>query len=78
MTKKLMNAIAVLEEKAGKNWIEEFKIVTTEEELIEKAKSFGIELTPEEAKEGLSILRNNSSELSDDDLSGIAGGKFGC
>jgi len=77
MTKKLMNTIAVLEEKAGKNWIEEFKIVTTEEELIEKANKFGIELTPEVAKEGLSILRNDSSsELSDDDLSGIAGGKI--
>jgi len=77
MTKNLMLKIREIEEKAGSFWIEEFKNVVTEEELVEKAKKFGIELTSEETKEGLSILRNDSSsELSDDDLSGIAGGKF--
>jgi len=79
MTKELMNVISVLEEKAGKKWVEELKNVNSKEELMEKAEKFGIKLTPEIAQEGIALLKDNSpAELSDDDLSGIAGGKFYC
>ncbi len=77
MTKELMNVIGILEEKAGKNWIEEFRDVNSGEELTEKAGKYGIELTPEMAEEGIALLKDNSSaELSEDELSGIAGGKL--
>lgn len=77
MTKELMLKIREIEEKAGKNWIEEFRDVNSGEELTEKAGKYGIELTPEMAEEGIALLKDNSSaELSEDELSGIAGGKL--
>ncbi len=79
MTKELMNVIGILEEKAGKTWIEEFRNVDSREELTEKAGKYGIKLTPEMAEEGIALLKGNTAaELSEDELSGIAGGKFYC
>lgn len=79
MTKELMNVVSVLEEKAGKTWIEEFRNVDSGEELMEKAGKYGIELTPEMAEEGIALLKGNTTaELSEEELSGIAGGKFYC
>lgn len=77
MTKELMLKIREIEEKVGKNWIEEFRDVNSREELTEKAGKYGIELTPEMAEEGIALLNGNASaELSEDELSGIAGGKL--
>ena len=79
MTKELMNVIGILEEKAGKNWIEEFRDVNSGEKLTEKAGKYGIELTPEMVEEGIALLNGNTTaELSEEELSGIAGGKFYC
>jgi len=76
MTKELMAKIKELEDKAGKNWIEEFKAIKTTEELKQKVSEHGIKLTEEEEKEALSlIIKNETNELTDDELADIAGGR---
>jgi len=78
MTKELMAKIKELEEKAGENWIGEFRFVKTKEELVQKVKKYDIDLTDEIADEALSLITDNSeNELSETDLKNIAAGATG-
>ena len=70
-----MVKIKEMEEKAGKNWIGEFKTIKTEEELKQKVSAYGIKLTEEEEKEALSLItKNDNNEITDEELGDIAGG----
>ena len=77
MTKELLEKIREIESKMGKGWIQKFETLSTKEELIETAQKNGIELTPELAQEGLTMLQaNENNELSEKELSAVAGGKI--
>jgi hypothetical protein len=74
MNKELLAKIRELERKTGKSWLETLRNVKCEEELKESAKTYGIDLTSDEAVAGLRLLRAETQVLSDSELSGIAGG----
>ncbi|HPF16198.1 MAG TPA: hypothetical protein P5107_05350 [Thermotogota bacterium] len=77
MTKELLEKIREIETKMGKVWAQQFEGITKTEELIKKAKENGIELTPDLAEEGLKIIEaNEKNELSEEELSAVAGGKI--
>ena len=77
MTKALLEKIREIEEKVGKDWIEIFENLSTEAEIIEQAKKNGVELTQALAKEGLQLIQaNQKDELSESELSAVAGGKI--
>jgi len=77
MTKELLEKIREIESKMGKDWVQQFKEVSTKEELIEKAKQNNIKLTPALAEEGLKLIEaNEKDELSEEELSAVAGGKI--
>ena len=77
MTKALLEKIKEIESKMGKDWIQKFENLSTKELLIETAQKNGIELTPELAQEGLTMLRaNENDELSEEELTAVAGGKI--
>ncbi|HOO34259.1 MAG TPA: hypothetical protein PK466_13805 [Thermotogota bacterium] len=76
MTKELLGKIREMEEKLGQDWLREFESVATVDLLKAKAEEYGITLTEEQAKEAFSHLNGNESEeLSDEELSAVAGGK---
>jgi len=75
MTDVLIEMIKKIEEKAEKNWIDEFRSVKTKEELVQKIKKYDIDLTDELLEEVFKLLKDNSDkELSDEDLEDIAAG----
>ena len=77
MTKALLEKIREIEEKMGKDWIQIFENLSTKEEIMEQAKKNGVELTPALAEEGLQLIRaNEKDELSEQELSAVAGGKI--
>ncbi len=77
MTKELLEKIREIETKLGKDWVQHFEGITTKEELIETAKENGIELSPVLAEEGLKLIEaNEKDELSEEELSAVAGGKI--
>ena len=77
MTKALLEKIREIESKMGRDWIQKFEELSTKEELMVTAQKNGIELTPELAQEGLAMIRaNEKDELSEEELSAVAGGKI--
>jgi hypothetical protein len=77
MTKELFDAIAAIEKKAGKDWMRIFKRLETAAELIAEAKIYGVEVSGEQAEEALALLRETpDGEISDEEMTGIAGGKI--
>ena len=56
--------------------IEKAKSAKSPEELLEEAKTEGVEMTADEAAKAFARL-NNSGELSDDLLDGVVGGISG-
>jgi len=77
MTKELLAKIKKFEEKAGKSWIQEFENVKTEQDIIQRAKKIGVEVSMEEATEGLSLINGNlSEELTDEELVGVVAGRM--
>lgn len=77
MTKELLEKIRKLETKLGKEWVQLFEGVSTKDELRETAKKNGIELSSAMAEEGLKLIEaNENGELSEEELSAVAGGKI--
>jgi hypothetical protein len=76
MTKELLAKIKEMEEKADKNWLQAIRKTKTEEELIQTTARWGVVLSKAEAAEAHAILHAKTEELSDADLSGIAGGGY--
>ena len=77
MTKELLEKIREIESKLGKDWVQQFENLSTKEALIATAQKNGIELTPEVAQEGLALIQaNEKKELSEEELSAVAGGKI--
>jgi len=75
MTKELKTIIKIIEEKAEKNWINEFYSINSKKELVQKIKKYDIDLTDELLEEVFKLLKDNSDkELSDEDLEDIAAG----
>ncbi|MFP4461246.1 MAG: bacteriocin, partial [Thermotogota bacterium] len=67
--------IKVFEEKARTDWFNQLGDITTTEKLIKMGTEYGITLSEVEAQEGLDLLQTNGKELSEEELSAIAGGK---
>ena len=78
MTKGLHEKLKQFEEKAGNDWFNKLNGISTTEQLIKAGSEYGITLSETQAQEGLDLLKTDGKELSEDELSTIAGGKFGC
>jgi len=76
MTKELHEKLKQFEEKAGADWLNHLSGITTSEQLIKVGSEYGITLSEIQAQEGLDLLKTDGKELSEDELSAIAGGKF--
>ena len=74
MTPTLLEKIKLAEEKIGKDWLKELGDCETKEQLENKANECGISLTDQETEEAFVLLSNKNGELSDEELSGYAGG----
>ncbi len=74
MTKDLQEIIRQFEEKIGAGWLKRFEEITTTDELIEMGTEYDIPLSEAQAQEGLNFLKNEAKELTEKELSGIAGG----
>jgi len=75
MTKELHEKLKQFEEKAGADWFNKLDGITTTEQLIKEGTEYGITLSEEQAQEGLDLLKTDGKELSEEELSAIAGGK---
>jgi len=76
MTKELHEKLKQFEEKAGSDWLNKLNDITTTEQLIQAGTEYGITLSEVQAQEGLDLLKTDVKELSEEDLSAIAGGKL--
>ena len=76
MTKELHEKLKQFEEKAGSDWFNQLNGITTTEQLIKAGSEYGITLSEVQAQEGLNLLKTDGKELSEEDLSAIAGGKL--
>jgi len=77
MTKAFLEKIREIESKMGNDWLKQFEGFSTKEELIKVANENGVALSNELAQEGLNLLRaNEKDELSEEELSAVAGGKI--
>jgi len=74
MTKELQEIIRQFEEKVGVGWLKSLEGITTTDELIEMGTEYGITFSEAQAQEGLKFLKTEAKELSEKELSGIAGG----
>ena len=74
MTKELHEKLKQFEEKAGNDWFNQLNGITTTEQLINAGTEHGITLSEVQAQEGLDLLKTDGKELSEDELSAIAGG----
>lgn len=74
MTKELLGKIKEMEEKLGPGWMKELEGLKTTEELKKKANEFNISITDEMATQALALLNDETEELSEDELSIVAGG----
>ena len=74
MTKALLEKIKEMEERVGQGWMKELEGLKTVEELKKKATELEIELTEEQATEALKLLNDEAEELSEEELSVVAGG----
>ena len=77
MTKPFFEKIREIESKMGKDWVQQFEGLSTKEELIKVAGENGVELSDDMAQEGLKLIQaNEKDELSEEELSAVAGGKI--
>ena len=74
MTKELHEKLKLFEEKAGVEWFNKLNGISTTEQLINAGTEYGITLSEVQAQEGLDLLKTDGKELSEDELSAIAGG----
>lgn len=74
MTKELLGKIKEMEEKLGPGWVKELEGIKTIEELKMKATELKISLTDEMAAQALALLNDEAEELSEEELSIVAGG----
>lgn len=75
MTKALMDTVKQIEEKVGKDWINQVSEINSTEELKKQAEEWGVELSDDMATEALRILSSDQvGELSEDELARVAGG----
>jgi len=75
MTKALMETVKQIEEKVGKDWINQLSEIKTTEQLQKQAEKWGVELSDEMAAEALKLLSSDEvGELSEDELAAVAGG----
>jgi hypothetical protein len=75
MTKELERILVGVKKEIGGNWMETFEKCDTVQKIQGKVKSFGFELTDNEAENLRDFLEKSSSEeLSEAELSEIAGG----
>jgi len=75
MTKELLAKIKEMEEKAEKNWLRILQETKTEEEMIQAVARYGVTLTKMEGEEAFKMLHMPTDELTEYDLSIIAGGR---
>ena len=79
MTKELLEKIKEIEEKLGQGWMKELEEITSVEALQKSMADRGIELTETLAEEAFNLLMNDEGEeLSEEELSAVAGGYFAC
>lgn len=57
--------------------IEKARLAKTPDELLEKSKENGIEMTAEEAQKNFELLHPLSGEIADEELDNVAGGGCG-
>jgi len=74
MTKELLGKIKEMEEKLGPEWIKELEGLKTTEALKMKATELKISLTDEMATQALALLKDEADELSEEELTIVAGG----
>ena len=74
MTKELHEKLKQFEEKAGSDWFNQLNGISTTEQLIKAGSEYGITLSEVQAQEGLDLLKTDGKELSENELSAIAGG----
>jgi len=75
MTKVLMDTVKQIEEKVGKDWINQVSEIKTTEQLQKQAEKWGVELSDELAAEALRLLSSDQvGELSEEELAAVAGG----
>ncbi|MFP4460845.1 MAG: hypothetical protein ACLFQE_01475 [Thermotogota bacterium] len=75
MTKALMETVKQIEDKVGKDWINQVSEIKTTEELQKQAEKWGVELSDEMALEALSLLSSEQvGEMSEEELKAAAGG----
>ena len=78
MTKALMDTVKQIENKVGKDWINQVSQIRTIEELKKQAGEWGVDLSDELADEALRLLSSDSvGDMSEDELAAIAGGAKG-
>ena len=78
MTKALMDTVKQIEDKVGKDWINQVSEIRTTEELKKQAEEWGVGLSDELADEALRLLSSDpAGEMSEDELAAIAGGAKG-
>jgi hypothetical protein len=72
----LYTKIVELEKKLGKNWIENFMVVTSSKEIQMKAEKSGVTLSVKIAEELRKYIeKTRKGELTDKELGSIAGGQ---
>jgi len=75
MTKALMETVKQIEEKVGKDWINQLSEIKTTEELKQQAAKWDVEVSDEMASEALRLLSSDQvGELSEEELAAVAGG----
>ncbi|HRW94029.1 MAG TPA: bacteriocin [Thermotogota bacterium] len=74
MTRELHEKFKKFEEKVGADWRKRFEEITTTDALMELGSEYGITLSEVQAQEGLKFLKTEAQELSEKELSAIAGG----
>ena len=75
MTKALMETVKQIEDKVGKDWINQISEIRTTEVLKKQAEEWGVELSDELAAEALRLLTSEQvGELSEEELTAAAGG----
>ncbi len=57
--------------------IEKARLAKTPDELLEKSKENGIEMTAEEARKNFELMQPKSGEIADEELDNVAGGGCG-
>jgi len=74
VTNELQAMFKRFEEKVGTDWVSTLGDITTTQQLIKEVAAYGITLSEAQAQEVLNFMKTTDKELSEKELSGIAGG----